>query len=191
MKAEWAALKSKALTQSAAESDAAHAALTDHLQQLMELVGARSKTSLDPEVTTHALIHLASDYTPKALIYAGNMRRYAVKAAAKGYLGGDDRMGIQIYRDRFHAEIDEPELRSSSCRPTRRPSCALPSMPRWRPPTELRLGRTGEAHGRRQHDSHRGGDLRRRRATNRAVKKLSVASYEATVKALAAASDAT
>src|SRR5580700_8910011 len=106
VKTEWAALKSKALTQSVAESDAANAALTDHLQQLMQLVGGRSKTLLDPEVKTHALIHLASDYTPKALIYAGNMRRFAVKAAAKGYLGGDDRMGIQIYRDRFRAQLD-------------------------------------------------------------------------------------
>jgi methyl-accepting chemotaxis protein len=106
VKSEWEALKAKALTQSAADSDAAHAALTDHMQQLMELVAARSKASLDPEVTTHALIHLASDYTPKALIYAGNMRRFAVKAAAKGYLGGDDRMGIQIYRDRFRAQLD-------------------------------------------------------------------------------------
>src|ERR1700739_1407514 len=56
VKSEWEALKAKALTQSAADSDTSHAALTDHIQQLMELVGAGSKTSLDPEVTTHALI---------------------------------------------------------------------------------------------------------------------------------------
>ena len=107
VKSEWEALKAKAITQSVTDSDASHAALTDHMQQLMDLVGARSKTSLDPEVTTHALIHLAADYAPKALIYAGNMRRFAVKAAAKGYLGGDDRMGIQVYRERFHAQLDE------------------------------------------------------------------------------------
>ena len=89
-------------------------------------MSARSKTSLDPEFNTHALIHLASDHTPKALIYAGNMRRYAVKAAAKGYLGGDDRTAIQIYRDRFHNEIDKAhgEL-EGSCRQTLSPSCVL------------------------------------------------------------------
>jgi methyl-accepting chemotaxis protein len=107
VKAEWSALKPKALTQSVEDSDAAHTHLTNHLQQLIELVGAHSKTSLDPDVMTHSLIHLAADYTPKALIYSGNMRRYAVKAAAKGYLGGDDRMGIQIYRERLQAQIEQ------------------------------------------------------------------------------------
>ena len=40
------------------------------------------------------------------------MRRYAVKAASKGYLGGDDRMGIQIYRDRFH-DRDRPSPKAA------------------------------------------------------------------------------
>ena len=106
VKSEWAAVKSKTLTSSAQDDDTAHRALTDHVQQLMDLAGARSKTSLDPDVKTQALIHLAVDHTPKALIYVYQMRRFAVKAAAKGYLGGDDRMGMQIYRDRFHSELE-------------------------------------------------------------------------------------
>jgi methyl-accepting chemotaxis protein len=106
VKSEWQAVKGKTLTQTAADSDAAHAALTEHLQKLKELVGTRSGTSLDPDFKTHALIQIAADYTPKAVIYASDMRHYVVKAAAKGYLGGDDRTGVQIYEQRFHAQID-------------------------------------------------------------------------------------
>jgi methyl-accepting chemotaxis protein len=107
IKAEWATVKAKTLTASAADNDAAEATLTDHFQQLVDLVGARSQTSLDSEIATQALIQVASDHTPKALIHANNMRRFAVKAASKGYLGGDDRMGVQIYKDRFHSEVDK------------------------------------------------------------------------------------
>src|SRR3984957_110736 len=184
VKSEWEALKAKAITQSVTDSDASHAALTDHLQQLMDLVGARSKTSLDPEVTTHALIHLAADYAPKALIYAGNMRRFAVKAAAKGYLGGDDRMGIQVYRDRFHAEIDQARL-------------ALEQLPADTQ-AELRAAFDAAVSTSTEYDSVvqakliaaatmsvTGAELYDAGvATNRAVKKLSVASFEATVKSL-------
>src|ERR1700722_3784990 len=184
VKSEWEALKVKAITQSVTDSDASHAALTDHLQQLTDLVGARSKTSLDPEVTTHALIHLAADYAPKALIYAGNMRRFAVKAAAKGYLGGDDRMGIQIYRDRFHAEIDQARL-------------ALEQLPADTQ-AELRAAFDAAVSTSTEYDSVvqakliaaatmsvTGAELYDAGvATNRAVKKLSVASFEATVKSL-------
>jgi nitrogen fixation/metabolism regulation signal transduction histidine kinase len=107
VKAEWDGLKAKTLAASAADNETAEAALTNHFQQLADVVGARSKTSLDPEPNTQALIHLASDYTTRALIYANDMRHFAVKAAAKGYLGGDDRMGIQIYKDRYHAQMEQ------------------------------------------------------------------------------------
>ena len=82
LKSEWAALKSKALQQSVAESDAAHDSLIDHLQQLVEVVGASSKTTLDPEVETHALIHLASDDAPKATVYATSLGLSTVKPVA-------------------------------------------------------------------------------------------------------------
>jgi methyl-accepting chemotaxis protein len=109
VKAEWAALKGKTLTQSLADNDAAHEALIQHLQLLVDLVGTRSKTSLDPRFETHALIRLAAEHMPKALNDSIDMRRFAVKAAAKGYLGGDDRMGIQIYKDRLHARLEQAQ----------------------------------------------------------------------------------
>ena len=106
IKADWEELKGKTLTQTVADNVAAHAALGDRLRKFTALVGERSTTSLDPDFDTNALILIASDFAPQALIYAGDMRHYVVKAAAKGYLGGDDRMGVLIYKDRFHAEID-------------------------------------------------------------------------------------
>ena len=186
VKSEWEALKAKAITQSVTDSDASHTALTDHLQQLMDLVGARSKTSLDPEVTTHALIHLAGDYAPKALIYAGNMRRFAVKAAAKGYLGGDDRMGIQVYRERFHAQLDEAraalEQLPADIQATLRPdfdamTTAATDYDTF-VQTKLVTAANLTATGAEMYDAGV--------ATNRALKKLSSASFDATVKALGA-----
>src|SRR3984957_642181 len=184
VKSEWEALKAKAITQSVTDSDASHAALTDHLQQLMDLVGARSKTSLDPEVTTHALIHLAADYAPKALIYAGNMRRFAVKAAAKGYLGGDDRMGIQIYRERFHAQLDEAraalEQLPADTQAVLRPDFDAVTMTSTDydsvVQTKLLAAANLTATGAEMYDAGV--------ATNRAIKKLSSTSFDATVKAL-------
>jgi methyl-accepting chemotaxis protein len=184
VKSEWEALKAKALTQSAADSDTSHTALTNHMQQLMELVGARSKTSLDPEVTTHALIHLASDYTPKALVYAGNMRRFAVKAAAKGYLGGDDRMGIQIYRDRFRAQVELaraaleqlPADIQAGVRPAFDAVITTSAEYDSVVQTKLLAAANLTATGAELYDAGV--------PTNRAIKKLSIASSDATVKAL-------
>jgi methyl-accepting chemotaxis protein len=184
VKSEWEALKGKAITQSVADSDTAHATLTDHLQQLMELVGARSKTSLDPEVKTQALIHLAADYTPKALIYAGNMRHFAVKAAAKGYLGGDDRTGIQIYKDRFHAQLDEAraalEQLPADIQAVLRPDFDAVTMTSTDydsvVQTKLLAAANLTATGAEMYDAGV--------ATNRAIKKLSSTSFDATVKAL-------
>ena len=184
LKSEWAAVKGKTLTASAADNDAAEGTLTDHFQQLTDLVGARSKTSLDPEVTTQGLIHLAADHTPRALIFANSMRRFAVKAAAKGYLGGDDRMGIQIYRDRFHAEIDK-----ASSALERAPADAR---------AELRSAFDNVAATSSEYDSviqskllgaanltASGAEIYDAGvATHTAIKKLSTAAYVATVKAL-------
>ena len=100
LKSEWVALKSKTLQQTADDNDSAHAALLTHIQQLGDLVAAHSRLSSDPDAHTRALIHMAAEYAPAALLDAGNMRLRGVRAAIKGYLGGDDRMGIQIFHER-------------------------------------------------------------------------------------------
>ena len=43
---------------------------------------------------------------PSALIASGNIRWYATRASIKGYLGGDDRMALQLYHDEFVDHFD-------------------------------------------------------------------------------------
>ncbi|HET9391484.1 MAG TPA: methyl-accepting chemotaxis protein [Steroidobacteraceae bacterium] len=109
IKAEWLELKSKTLQHSPDEDDAAHILLASHLAQLAEQVSARSMTSFDPGQETRTLVRVAADVAPAVLSAAGEMRRHAVRTAAKGYLGGDDRMGIRIFRDRQVALLDSLE----------------------------------------------------------------------------------
>jgi methyl-accepting chemotaxis protein len=184
LKSEWSALKSKTLTQSVTDNDAAHAALVTHFQQVTDLVSARSKTSIDPEDKTHNLIRLASEYTPNAAIYAGNMRRYAVKAAAKGYLGGDDRMGIQIYRDRFHAQIDQARsalaLLPADVRADLQPAFDAVSTTSTDYDTALQTKLLAAANLTATGAEIYDGGV----ATNRAIRKFSAASCAATVRAL-------
>ena len=106
LKAEWIALKSKTLQQTADDNDAAHLALMAHLQEFDDLLGAHSRLTSDPDVHTRSLFHIASDYAPAALLEGANMRLRAVRAAIKGYLGGDDRMGIQVFHDRVQKQFE-------------------------------------------------------------------------------------
>ncbi|MGH8136684.1 MAG: methyl-accepting chemotaxis protein [Steroidobacteraceae bacterium] len=106
VKSEWASLESRTFQHTADEGDAAHVALAGHLARLAEDVGARSMTSFDPEESTRALVRVASDYAPDLLMFSGDMRRHAVRAATKGYLGGDDRMAIRTFRDRQVALLE-------------------------------------------------------------------------------------
>jgi methyl-accepting chemotaxis protein len=106
LKREWSALAGATLQQNAEQGAAAHAQLVDHLTWLTAAVAAGSRIASDPDQTTHSLLEIASTDVPAALVDAGNLRRYAVDAASKGYLGGDDRMGIEISRSRLQADLD-------------------------------------------------------------------------------------
>jgi len=184
VKAEWDAVKAKTLTQTAADMDTAHAALIEHIQQLANLVGVRSQTLLDPGVMTHTLIRIASEHTPKALVYSNDLRRYAVRAAAKGYLGGDDRMGLQISRERFKTEIERvradidqmPVASQTDLRATFESVLAAASAYESVLQTKLVTASNVTASGAEIYDAGV--------PTNRAIKKLSIQSYEQTVKAL-------
>jgi len=100
VKTDWATLKANGMQQSPEDNDAAHAALGDRLRRMVEEISSRSMTSVDPERSTRALLRVASGYAPDLLLYSASVRRHAVRAAAKGYLGGDDRMGIRLFRER-------------------------------------------------------------------------------------------
>ncbi|MGH8301205.1 MAG: methyl-accepting chemotaxis protein [Steroidobacteraceae bacterium] len=107
LRSQWSAEEAAALTQPAARIADAHAALIDRLDQLTAAVAAGSRTASDPDQTTRTLIEIGSEYAPSALAQSDSMRRYAVDAASKSYLGGDDQMGIKIYRSRVLSRFEQ------------------------------------------------------------------------------------
>src|SRR5262249_52754243 len=105
-KSEWAAVKANGLQQTPEQNDAAHAALADHLTKIAEDVSSQSLATSDPERSTRSLLRIAVDFAPALALSSSNTRRHAVHAASKGYLGGDDRMGIKIFHERRQAELE-------------------------------------------------------------------------------------
>ncbi|HET9107181.1 MAG TPA: methyl-accepting chemotaxis protein [Steroidobacteraceae bacterium] len=104
LKSQWARLAA-ANAPTAGQSASAHAALLSHLDTLMAEVAAASRIASDPDQTTRNLLDISSDYLPRALADTGSLRAHAVTAAFKGYLGGDDHMAIEIYRNRVLAQL--------------------------------------------------------------------------------------
>jgi methyl-accepting chemotaxis protein len=103
---QWKALAAAAAQQTAAQGASAHGRLYDQLRQLSAAVASGSGIDSDPDQTTHGLLEIASIDVPAALADATDLRRYAVDAAAKGYLGGDDQMGIVISHGRLQSDLD-------------------------------------------------------------------------------------
>ena len=102
---QWASVSGASLSQPAAQALAAHQRLLARLGRLRDAVAAGSLASADPDQGTRTLVQIASEYLPAALSHEAALRRYAEDAAAKGYLGGDDHMGIQIARGRLLADF--------------------------------------------------------------------------------------
>jgi methyl-accepting chemotaxis protein len=105
-KSDWERLRAEGPKLTADEAVARHNALIDRLFKLSETVVARSGLNLDPSPETAVLILVATRNVPGALIASGNIRWYATRASIKGYLGGDDRMALQLYHDEFVDQFD-------------------------------------------------------------------------------------
>jgi methyl-accepting chemotaxis protein len=106
IKSEWERLKSEGPKLTADEAVARHNTLIDHIFKLSETIAARSGLNVDPSPETAVLIQVATRNVPGALIASGNIRWYATRASIKGYLGGDDRMALQLYHDEFTGHFD-------------------------------------------------------------------------------------
>ncbi|HEY6517372.1 MAG TPA: methyl-accepting chemotaxis protein [Steroidobacteraceae bacterium] len=104
---QWSAEAAATLGQSPTQVADAHAALTARLNDLSAAVAAGSKVASDTDQTTRTLLAIGSEFAPTALTQSDDMRRYAVDAASKSYLGGDDQMGIAIYRGRVRSRLDQ------------------------------------------------------------------------------------
>ena len=100
---QWQTLNAAKLN--AAQLSAAHARLLAAVARLRDAVASGSRTTSDPDPRTRSLVQIATQYLPAALYAEAALRRYAVDAAAKGYLGGDDRMGIQVADGRLQTQL--------------------------------------------------------------------------------------
>ncbi|HJS91817.1 MAG TPA: methyl-accepting chemotaxis protein [Steroidobacteraceae bacterium] len=107
LSSQWRAEAAATLGQPAAQIATVNAALVDRLNAITAAVAAGSRIASDSDQTTRTLLEIGSEYAPAALAQADAMRRYAVDAAAKSYLGGDDRMGITIYRSRVLSRFQQ------------------------------------------------------------------------------------
>jgi methyl-accepting chemotaxis protein len=107
IRSQWSTEAAATLGQPAARIADGHAALTARLNDLSAAVAAASKAASDTDQTTRTLLEIGSEFAPSALTQADNMRRYAVDAASKSYLGGDDQMGIAIHRGRVLSQLDQ------------------------------------------------------------------------------------
>jgi methyl-accepting chemotaxis protein len=106
LRSQWTTESAATLTQPASQIADANTTLVDRLSQLSAAVATGSRAASDPDRTTHTLLAIGSDYSAGALARADGMRRFAVDAASKSYLGGDDRMGIAIYRARVQSTLE-------------------------------------------------------------------------------------
>ena len=100
---QWQTLSTAKLN--AAQLVAAHAKLLAQIARLRDAVASGSRATSDPDLQSRSLVEIATQYVPAALAAGTALRRYAVDAAAKGYLGGDDRMGIQIAHARLQTQF--------------------------------------------------------------------------------------
>jgi methyl-accepting chemotaxis protein len=107
LRSQWSAAAAATLSQSSSQVAAANAALDGRLNQLSAAVAAGSGVASDSDQTTRTLLEIGSEYAATALVQADGLRRFAVDAAAKSYLGGDDQMGIAIYRSRVLSQFDQ------------------------------------------------------------------------------------
>jgi methyl-accepting chemotaxis protein len=107
LSSQWRAEAAATLGQPASRIADANAALVERLNDITAAVAAGSRIASDPDQTTRTLLEIGSEYAPAALAQADSMRRFAVDAAAKSYLGGDDRMGILIYRNRVLSRFEQ------------------------------------------------------------------------------------
>ncbi len=107
LQSQWRAQAAATAGQSPAQIADANGALIERLERIAAAVAVGSGIASDSHQTTRTLLEIGAESTPAALTQLDGMRRFAVDAAAKSYLGGDDQMGIAIYRSRVLSRLEQ------------------------------------------------------------------------------------
>jgi methyl-accepting chemotaxis protein len=105
VKTSWAELKSGLSKLTPDENMQRHDDLIDHMLDLVTTVSMNSGLSLDPDAVTSTLIVAATERVSDALLALSELNQHAIGTAVKGYLGGDDRMAIQIFGARVLKDL--------------------------------------------------------------------------------------
>lgn len=105
IKASWSELKSDLNKLTPDENVRRHDVLIDRMLDLTTIVSMSSGLSLDPDAVTSTLIVAATQRVSDALLTLSELNQHAIGTAVKGYLGGDDRMAIQIFGARMQKDL--------------------------------------------------------------------------------------
>ncbi len=97
IKTSWSQLKGAVATLTPEQSIKQHDALLERIQGLVSTVSMNSGLARDPDSVTAALVIAATQRSSDAVRAMSDLDEHAMGAAVKGYLGGDDRIAIQIY----------------------------------------------------------------------------------------------
>ena len=116
IEASWSAVKAGVSRGSADDNVKLHDVLIDQIDDLITTVSMNSSLTMDPDRSTYVLIDAATYNVTEALIALTNLNQHAIGVAVKGYLGGDDRIAIQIYGDQVQKRLADmaSELQEST-----------------------------------------------------------------------------
>ena len=106
VKSAWSSLKSGMTKLSADDSLKQHDALIEHIQSVVTTVGMNSDLTLDSDPVTMTLYMASSQIATSAQLNLSYYNQHAIGAAVKGYLGGDDRLAMQIFGNNVKKDLD-------------------------------------------------------------------------------------
>ncbi|HTV52325.1 MAG TPA: methyl-accepting chemotaxis protein [Steroidobacteraceae bacterium] len=107
VKSSWSALKSGFAKLTPEENMKRHDVLIERIRDLMTTVAMNSGLALDADPVTATLISAATVKVSDALVALSELNQHAIGAAVRGYLGGDDRIAIQIYGAEVQRDLNE------------------------------------------------------------------------------------
>jgi methyl-accepting chemotaxis protein len=105
IKAAWSTLKAGLAKASPDDNLKQHDALIAQIQSLVTTVAMNSGLSLDSDHDTTSLINAATRIVGDAVVAMSKLNEHAVGTAVKGYLGGDDRIAMQIYSSQVQGDL--------------------------------------------------------------------------------------
>jgi methyl-accepting chemotaxis protein len=105
IKAGWTTLEAQLDRSTPEDNLRRHDALIEQIEKLMNAVSLSSGLALDSDAVTATLIGAATHQARDALIAMSRLNEHAIGAAVKGYLGGDDRIAIEIYASEVSRDL--------------------------------------------------------------------------------------